>query len=106
VTTASPSRTKRNPALTVGVFCLAAAVVSACRFDQLDIVLEQLVDELVDLHALGLGAGGQVVADLGVKVDRQLERGRKTEKKVPGSFSLSLRQLFAKPRPHRRGFLF
>ncbi|WP_309639244.1 hypothetical protein [Methylibium sp.] len=30
-----------------------------CRLDQLDVLLEQLIDELADLDAAGLGAGGK-----------------------------------------------
>ena len=44
-------------------------------FDQLDIALEQLVDELSNLDAFGLGTFGDPVADLGVEVDRQVEHG-------------------------------
>jgi hypothetical protein len=43
--------------------------------DEFDIALEELVDELVDLDALGLGARGEIVAHLGIEVDGHLKHG-------------------------------
>jgi len=43
------------------------------RLDEFDVALQQLVDELVDLDAFGLGVSGQVVAHLRFKIDRQLQ---------------------------------
>lgn len=44
-------------------------------FDQLDILLQQLVDELADVDALGLGAGGQIGLYLGFQIHWQIQAG-------------------------------
>jgi len=42
-------------------------------FDQLDILLQQLVDELADVDAPGLGASGQIGFHLGFQIHRQIQ---------------------------------
>jgi hypothetical protein len=58
-----------------------------CRLDQLDVLLEQLIDELSDLDAAGLGALGEVGPHLGVEVHRQVQRGAGLEKLAAGTVS-------------------
>jgi hypothetical protein len=38
-------------------------------------VLEQLIDDLVDVDAFGVGARGDIVADQGIETDRQFQCG-------------------------------
>jgi site-specific DNA recombinase len=45
------------------------------RKDYFDILLQQLVDELADVDALGLGAGGQIGFYCGFQIHRQIQVG-------------------------------
>ena len=69
---APASRIARSRALAVGFFVWPLQSVR-CP-DDLDIVLRQVVDERVDLDAFDPGAFGQVVADLGIEIDRKPDR--------------------------------
>ena len=59
---------------------IAGLLLSRCcwsvlsrRVDEFDVLAQQLVDQSGQLDALGLGALGEVLADFGVEVDRQVE---------------------------------
>ena len=54
---------------------IAPRPVLPSSFDQLDILLQQLVDELANIDALGLGAGGQIGLHLGFQIHRQIQAG-------------------------------
>ena len=54
---------------------IAPRPVLPSGFDPLDILLQQLIDELADVDALGLGAGGQIGLHLGFQRHRQVQVG-------------------------------
>jgi hypothetical protein len=50
------------------------------RLDDLDFLAKHLVDQLIDLDALGLGALLEVVLRVVIEVDRQMQLGSLAEK--------------------------
>jgi len=75
------------------------AECSPPRLNQLNVLLQQLIDEIVERHALGLGALGQVLEHRGIEIHRQSER---CSWAMPFAFRVS-RKLRARPRRRSMG---